>query len=154
MSLTPFPNGISSFGSPITASPSLWMANGAKAFFAGGPNHSDDNKGTDYDRPVTRMSNVTANSTKGFKNSSTGSVEHGTRGAGDFLYVSTGTYAENVFRKLGFEQRKGIEQRRIALIHAHYEAVIRGLDRAPTISGALAPAGSSPPPPASGGAAP
>ena len=93
MSLTSFPNGISSFGSPITASPSLWMANGAKAYFVGGPLSSDDNKGTDYDRPLNRISNATVSKVK---NSSTGSVEHGTRGAGDFVYVSTGTYAENV----------------------------------------------------------
>lgn len=93
MSLTNFPNGIASFGAPVTSGSRHFMANGAKAYFVGGPNSSDDNKGTDYDRPLNRISKATVDKVK---NSSTGSVEHGTRGAGDFVYVSTGTYAENV----------------------------------------------------------
>lgn len=93
MAMTKFPNGVSSFGSPIVATPQYFLSNGAAAYFAGGPNSSDDNKGTDYDRPLSRISKAVVDKVK---NSTTGSVEHGTRGAGDFVYVSAGTYAENV----------------------------------------------------------
>lgn len=93
MSTTNFPNGVSSFGSPMIAGSRHFLANGAKPYFVGGPTSSDDNRGTDYDRPLNRISKATVDKVK---NSSTGSVEHGTRGAGDFVYVSTGTYAENV----------------------------------------------------------
>ena len=93
MGLTNFPNGITSFGSPILAAPPLWLSNGATAYFVGGQNASDSNIGTDYDHPLSTISSATVDKVK---NSSTGTSVHGTRGAGDFVYVSAGTYAENV----------------------------------------------------------
>lgn len=92
MGLTNFPNGIQC---PVVTgmySP-LWLPNGGTAYYTGGPNASDNNIGTDYDHGRATISgNVVSN----VKNSSTGSVVAGTRGSGDFVYVSTGTYAENV----------------------------------------------------------
>ncbi len=86
MSLTNFPNGITSFGQPVT--PKYWLSNGAEAFFVGSVDASDNNAGTDYDRPLQRISKATVDKVQ----SSAGAAS----GAGDIVYVSAGRYTENV----------------------------------------------------------
>lgn len=79
MGLTNYPNGIQT---PMTTSAPHWLPNGGSVYFVGSVNASDDNVGTNYDRPLARISKAT--------------VDKVVAARGDIVFVGGGYFTENV----------------------------------------------------------
>jgi len=80
MSLTNFPNGVTSFGVPVLPV-GVSFAKNAKRFFVDASLGSDGNDGLSVNSPIATIQKA---------------VDMCTDGAGDSIFVAPGTYAENV----------------------------------------------------------
>lgn len=88
MGLTRFPHGIQT---PVSTSAPYWLPSEGNVYFVGDSDvasASDNNTGTDYERPLRRISKAMVDKV----HSSAGDAD----GTGDIVFVGTGIYAENV----------------------------------------------------------
>lgn len=85
MGLTHFPNGISSFGMPMTGAPDLWLPLDAKTYYVSQLSGSNNNNG-DYDTPYLTMNQAITQ----VPNTS----QSTNRNRGTMIYVNPGLYAE------------------------------------------------------------
>ena len=106
MSLTKYPDGISSFGSPVTPAPTLWLPQDAETFFISVLSGSDDNRGS-YESPYLTPQQAV--------NQVPNTSQSTNRERGTMIYVNPGEYA----------RQTEIEDRRyIRLIGAGYGLTI------------------------------